>query len=366
MKILDRYIIKEFLRTLGIILLIFLSVFLIADLFERLDEIIENHSSIILVIRYYAFKFPFMIFSVFPFAILFATLLTIRTQILHNELVAVTSNSISLYRVFIPLVLLGILLTLLTFAVNELVLPTTNQKFNDLGYEIKGKKNPVFKSSRDSIQEVWYRGAKNRFFNMDLIIKPSKELYKVTIYHLDNKFHLKERLDAQKVFYQDGKWIFFNGVDRIFNGNSWTIKERFAQKEMPLNENFEDFLRIEKNSDALSFFELNKYLKRLKKTGLAHNQYRTYIVDLYSKISMPATCFVMMLIGISFAVKSGRIKGNVIGFIMGIALGFSYWIIFYFGISLGHGGKIPPFIASFAPAVIFGVTGIYYFFHLED
>src|SRR4030067_2097758 len=99
MKILDRYIIKEFLRTLAVILLIFLSVFLIADLFERLDDIIENHSSIILITRYYAFKFPFMIFSVFPFAILFATLLTIRNLIVHNELVAVTSNSISIYTV---------------------------------------------------------------------------------------------------------------------------------------------------------------------------------------------------------------------------------------------------------------------------
>ena len=306
-----------------------------------------------------------MIFSVFPFAILFATLLTIRNFIVQNELIAVTSNAISLYRVFIPLVLLGVLLTFLTFGINELILPTTNQKFYDLGYEIKGKINPFYNPSKDSVQEIWYRGSKNQFFNMDLLIKSSKEIYKVTIYHLDNKFKLKERLDAQKVLYRNGKWIFINGVHRIFNGNDWTIKERFEQKEIPINESFEDFQRIAKKSEAMSFFELSAYLKRLRLSGLAHNQYRTYIVDLYSKISMPATCLVMMLIGISFAVKSGRIKGNVIGFVLGIILGFSYWIIFHFGISLGHGGKLPPMIASFAPAVIFGVTGIYLFFHLE-
>jgi len=365
MKILDRYILKEFLRILGIILLIFLSVYLIADLFERIDDIIQNYSSIFLVVRYYFFKIPFMVFNIFPFAVLFATLLTLRNFIMHNELIAITSNAISIYRVIIPIVILGIFLSFLTFAANELILPFTNQKFDDLEYEIKGKKNPVYKPKKDSVQELWYRGSKNQFFNMDLLIKSSREIDKMTIYYLDDKFHLKERLDAEKVLYQNGKWIFLNGVIRTFTGEDWVTKDRFSRKELSLKESFSDFLRVEKKPEAMSFIELNSYLKRLKRSGIGWRQYQHYIVDMYSKFSMPAACAVMVLLGIPFALKTSRFKGNAIGIVISIILGFSYWVIFHLGISLGHGGKLPPLIASFATVIIFGTIGVYFFFNLE-
>ena len=119
-------------------------------------------------------------------------------------------------------------------------------------------------------------------------------------------------------------------------------------------------------SEEMSFLELRSYLQRLKRSGIAPDQYQTYAVDMYSKLSMPAACVVMILIGIPFALKTGRYKGTAVGVALSIALGFSYWIIYYVGISLGHGGSLPPVIASFAPAVIFGAIGTYSFIHLED
>ena len=366
MKVFDKYVIREFLKTLGVTVLIFLSVYLIADLFERIDDIIENQSSAAVVLSYYIYKTPSMIFNVFPFAILFAVLLTIRNFIIHNELIAIRSNAITLYRIFKPLVILGILASFLTIGVNELILPFTNQKVHDLGYIIKGKENPAYKPSKDSIQQLWYRGSGNRFYNMDLLIRSANEIRKMTIFTLDKNYQLKERLDAEKVLYQNGKWVFFNGVIRTFTGEKWVTRDRFSKRELPLKETFSDFMRVEKKSEEMPFFELRAYLDRLKRSGIAPDQYRTYVVDLYSKLSIPAACTVMVLLGIPFALKTGRYRGTAVGIGLSIVLGFSYWIIYYVGISLGHGGKLPPIIASFAPAVIFGAIGTYSFIHLED
>ena len=365
MKILDRYIVREFLRILGIIILIFLSVYLIADFFERIDDIIENHSPLTLVVKYYFYKIPYMVFNVFPFAILFATLLTIRSFIIRNELIAITSNAISLYRVLTPLVLLSVLFSVLTFAANEVITPFTNQKVNDLGYEIRGKINPIYNPKRDSIQEIWVRGFKSQFFNMDLLIKSLNQINRITIYRLDDKFQLTERLDAEKLIYDNGKWVFINGIIRTFKGSDWENKVRFSEKQIYLQETFEDFQRVEKKPEAMPFAELKAYLERLRRSGLAPEQYKDYVVDLYSKLSIPVACTVMVLLGIPFALKTGRFKGNVIGIAMSIVLGFVYWIIFYLGISLGHGGKLPPIIAAFAPVIIFGGIGTYLFIRLE-
>ena len=366
MKVFDKYVIREFLRTLGVTVLIFLSVYLIADLFERMDDIIENQPFATIVLNYYIYKIPSMIFNVFPFAMLFAVLLTIRNFIIHNELIAIRSNAITLYRIFKPIVILGILASFLTLGVNELILPFTNQKVHDLGYVLKGKKNPAYKPSKNSIQQLWYRGAGNRFYNMDLLIRSAKEIDKMTIFTLDKNYQLKERLDAEKVLYQNGKWVFFDGVIRIFTGENWVTRDRFVMRVLPLKETFSDFMRVEKKSEEMPFLELKAYLERLKRSGIAPDQYRTYVVDLYSKLSIPAACAVMVLLGIPFALKTGRYKGTAVGVALSIALGFSYWIIYYVGISLGHGGSLPPVIASFAPAVIFGAIGTYSFIHLED
>src|SRR3990170_2833613 len=219
MKVFDKYVIREFLRTLGVTVLIFLSVYLIADLFERMDDIIENQPSAAIVLSYYIYKIPSMIFNVFPFAMLFAVLLTIRNFIIHNEL----------------------------------ILPFTNQKVHNLGYVLKGKENPAYKPSKDSIQQLWYRGAGNRFYNMDLLIRSAKEIDKMTIFTLDKNYQLKERLDAEKVLYQNGKWVFFDGVIRIFTGENWVTRDRFVMRVLPLKETFSDFMRVEKKSEEMPF-----------------------------------------------------------------------------------------------------------------
>ncbi|RMF95231.1 MAG: LptF/LptG family permease, partial [Candidatus Schekmanbacteria bacterium] len=139
MRIIDRYVIREFLKSLATTLLAFVAIYFIIDLFERVDDIIEHSVPISVVIKYYAYKLPFMAFNIFPFTLLFASLLTVRQFVANNEIVAITSSAISPYRFLFPIVILGIIFSVFLFAVNEMVLPYTNEKYEEYGYTIRGK-----------------------------------------------------------------------------------------------------------------------------------------------------------------------------------------------------------------------------------
>ncbi|MBI5374399.1 MAG: LPS export ABC transporter permease LptG [Candidatus Schekmanbacteria bacterium] len=365
MKILDRYVLKEFLRYLFLTLCIFVAIYLIADLFERVDEIIEHKVSLMVAVKYFIYKSPLMFFNVFPFAMLFASLLTVRQFVGNNELIAVCASSVSPYRFFFPVVMCGVFFSVTIFLANEVVLPYTNGVVENLEYEIKGKVNPIYRPSSNKVQEIWYRGAGNTFYNMDMLIKSSEELRKVTIYKIDNDFALKERVDAEKAKYRDGKWTLINGMELKFKKDNWDIKETFTKRPGDIKEKFEDFLKVEKKSESMSFFELQSYLARIKNTGIAPQQYVKYLVDLHSKISVPASAVVMTILGIPFALRSRRFKGAMSGIALSIAIGFSYWIIFYMLISMGHGGKIPAIIAAYGAVAIFGAAGFYLFSDLN-
>lgn len=365
MRIIDRYVVKEFLRNVVITLFAFVAIYFIIDLFERVDDIIEHSVPLSTAVKYYFFKLPFICFNVFPFTLLFASLLTVRQFVANNEIVAITSSAVSPYRFLFPIVILGVIFTVFVFAVNEMVLPYTNEKFEEYGFSIRGKIDPAYRPSNDKVQERWYKGENNTFYNMDILIKSSQEIRELTIYKVDDDFNLKERIDAEKARYRNDQWIFKNGILRKFKKDSWTVKDQFEKEPTVIPEKFDDFLKTEKEPGSMSYFELRKYLERIKKSGIAPEQAVSYLVDLYSKFSIPASAAVMTILGIPFAIRSRRFKGAMSGIALSVGIGFSYWILFYMFVSLGHGGKLPAIIAAFAPVAIFAIVGFYLFLDLN-
>ena len=154
MRIIDRYVVGEFLKNLAMALFAFVAIYFIIDLFERVDDIIEHSVPLTTTIKYYSYKLPFMCFNVFPFTLLFASLLTVRQFVANNEIVAITSSAISPYRFLFSIVILGVISTVFVFAVNEMILPYTNEKYEEYGYAIKGEMDPAYRPSNDKVQEI--------------------------------------------------------------------------------------------------------------------------------------------------------------------------------------------------------------------
>ena len=122
MKKLDIYIIRQFLSTLGMTLLGFVSVILIVDLIENLDRFIDNAIPARITIKYYIYAIPWFVNIGLPMSMLISTVFTVGMLAKRNELTAMKSNGISLYRIAIPVASLGFIISLVSFELENLSL----------------------------------------------------------------------------------------------------------------------------------------------------------------------------------------------------------------------------------------------------
>src|SRR3989338_5594042 len=170
MKILTRYIVKEFLKIFVLTLAAFVSLYLIIDIFEQLGRLMTHHVQFGEGFTYFLCKIPFIFYQVTPVAVLVATLISLGIFVKHNELTAAMAGGIGALRFSLPLFIIALAISILNFILNESVIPLSNQVYTESGL-LKG------------------------------ILKG------LTLYTLDNNFNIVKRLDAREVNWVNGAWV---------------------------------------------------------------------------------------------------------------------------------------------------------------
>ena len=112
MKILDRYILKEFLKFIGITVISLVVLFLIVDFFEKIRMFLSNQATATQMASYFIFSIPMIISYMLPPAVLLATLLTYSSLSKFSEITAMKANGISLYRISIPPLIFAVLISI--------------------------------------------------------------------------------------------------------------------------------------------------------------------------------------------------------------------------------------------------------------
>ncbi|MFH0926507.1 MAG: LPS export ABC transporter permease LptG [bacterium] len=350
MKIIDRYITKEFFKILLIILLAFVCIYLIVDLFDHVDNLVNNHLPISVLVKYLIFKIPLIFFQVSPVAMLLSTLLLLGNFIKYNEIVSLKASGVSVYRLTIPFIVLGLVICIGNFVLNEIVIPPSAMimDYNEKLLRGRAVQQPLTQN------KIWYVSKDNTIYNIQLIDRQRSVMEGVTILKLDNKFRLIERIDAKSaVWDEEKKWELKDGFLRKFFDRAKMGAESFNSKSLTLDESINDFQQVEKEPEAMSFKELSQYIKRLKNCGYGYDQ---YLVDLHIKISIPFASLIMIIIGIPFGLKFK--KGSIaVSLVMCILIAFSYWIILAITIPLGRANRINPFLAAWLANFLFAAVG---------
>ncbi|MEK6692391.1 MAG: LPS export ABC transporter permease LptG [Nitrospirota bacterium] len=358
--ILTRYILKEFLKLFGIALLGLLSISLLVEFFEKIDDFIEHHATADIIIEYFIFFIPKVIFYGIPMAILLSTLLTLGILARNSELVAMKSAGVSLYSVAMPILSVAFLVSILSFFFNETLFSPANQRLSYIK-DVKIKKKP--QNAFFQQNKVWMRGKDNTIINIDLLNPEGENLYGVTIYKFDKRFNLTERVDAKELRWNGEQWIFINGKVRSFPLTGAVNERDFDAIYYDFPERPENLQKVEKKSEEMNIVELYNYIQRLKTAGF---NIVKHMVDMHSKISFAFVSFVMALFGIPFSFRGGRSEGIVIGIVASIVIAFFYWIIFSLGISFGKTGMFPPVFAAWVGNLLFGAAGLYMFLNVKQ
>ncbi|MBN2283264.1 MAG: LPS export ABC transporter permease LptG [Deltaproteobacteria bacterium] len=360
MRILDRYISREFIKTFLLIMVSLVALYLIVDFFERLRMFLSRDATVLQVVSYFFFTIPMIVTQMLPVSFLLAALITFAILSKNSEITAIRANGISLFRLSLPVIVLSIAACFLSFVLSEFITPAANERAKYIKLvEVQKKK----KLGSFTQNEIWYRGD-DGIYNF-AVYDPEKAMLKgVRIYYLDQNMHLARRIDARKARWEAGRWIFDDVMITTFpeEPGSFPRIERYSTTEIDLPEQPSDFLIVQKDTDEMGFFELRSYIRKIRSEGYDATR---YITDMHGKIAFALVNVILGVLGISFSLRTERSGGIARSIGTGIIIGFSYWIVFAFAVSLGRSGSLPPLLAAWAANLILGLVAVVSFMRVR-
>ena len=350
-SIIDRYIAKMFLGFFLGGLIVFVTLFVTVDF---MSNFVRSDAPFQSIVSYYLFALPSLIYQMMPVACLMGVVFTLGSLGKSNELVALFASGMSLARVSLPILALVVLISSVSFFLNDRVVPALNQKKKYVEY-VEIKKQPGLYSTVKT-DRIWYRSG-NALYNIKTLQADSATAMGLTMYQFDSTWRLAQMLTAQSVKLEGQTWELANGTVTIFpSETNVPLTQAFKQKRITVSEDAKDLQSSGQTTDSLSLKELDRFIKRNKESGL---DTLTYEVDYHSKFSYAMAAFVMSLIGIPFSVGKARSGSAAFGAGVTIGLAFAYWAFYSSGLTLGKHGALPPVLAAWVPNVVMSAFAIF-------
>ncbi|HMA18508.1 MAG TPA: LptF/LptG family permease, partial [Thermoanaerobaculia bacterium] len=347
--LLDRYVLARFLSTLLLVLASVLLLSLIVDYSEQVDEILKNHPSSAVVFGYYrAFLFSILV-DISPFAILIATLVCLGILSKNNEDTAFKASGVSVRRLGVPIVVAAVLGAVLAFAFGEYVLPLAKQK--EIRYRNVIHGHPENWKLRTPAERNWYYGRDGRIWHRE--DAPSGGLLSPSIFEFDRSFELVRRTFAREAAWDPKSkvWLLRQGWTRVLDKGETVSYSTFLE-ERTGGDPPAAFAAERRTPEEMRFRELQRYARRLKRTGYPTASLET---ALQWKVARPLLLPVMALLALPFAFRIGR-RGALAGIGVGLVLGMVFLVSTAFFTKLGDVGALPPFLAAWSPHVLFATA----------
>ncbi len=352
-RVLYRYIIREYLKIFSLSLGSLILIYTVVIFFQKMNFFQRNNAPFYLMFEYVLYKIPEATFQwTIPYAVLLSTLLTLGSLSRHSEITALKAGGISIYRITLPLILVVLIVSFFSFLGNDYLVPFTNQKTRYV-LDVKVRKEPetgFFKNFK-----IWYR-SDNRILNIQLLDAAKKALKGLTLYEFNDEFRCIQRIDATEAKWTNGQWKLYDGAVRDFDQSGSIRMTSFKEMNFPLKETWESFRKTAADSSEMNYAELRTYIQKIQAAGYDATR---YLVDLYAKISYPLLNLIMILIGVPFALKTGRSGGVALSIGISVMTGFAYGITFYLFLSFGKSGILSPFLSSWIPTILFGLAGVF-------
>ena len=351
MTIVDKYLAREILKYLVVVLAVVVSLFVIAEFFNKADNFMEAGLPISRLIRYLQLKLPQIIAQITPIGLLLAVLIAFGLMNKNNEIIALKSGGVSVYLLLRPVLTIAVFLAILLFSLSEIVVPITISKANKIWLmEVKNK--PTITSKQ---RNIWIKGHRAIYF-IQYFNPQNQTISGVILNFFDKEFKLTRRVDAKKGLYVQGKWVFYDSMEQVLDEESAIYNVRLhSQKAENVDFLPEDLMRVFKKSDEMNIAELFTYIKEVELEGYDATTFR---VDFHARFAYPVLSIIVCLMGTGIAVKRKSREGPSVSIAFGAAMVFLYWVLHSFCLSLGYGGLLPPVISAWISNIIFLCYGV--------
>ncbi len=354
--IIDLYVLRRFFYYFLLILGAFILLFETFTFFELLDDIARHRIPFLIVVSYFRFLIPYLVYQLSPLTALVATLVTLGVLSKNNEIVAFKASGISLYRLALPLLLCGVVLAGALLLLDDTYLPYANQRQDALRNQIKGKPAQTY-----TRPQRWIFGENSKVYNYDIFDSTQKLFGGLSVIELDPvTFQMKRRIFANRAQWLDNEktWALESGWIRDFSDGTVVNYAPFKVTSLPeLVEPPSYFNREVIQAFQMSWRDLRHYIAGLRLAGF---DVSSLTVQWHKKIAYPLIAPISMMLAIPFAILVGS-RGAVGGIALGVGIGITYWAIAALLEAMGGIGQLPPMLAAWSPDLIFFFLGLYFF-----
>lgn len=351
MKIIDKYILKRYLGTFTVMLLMFIPIGIVIDVSEKVNKMIENKVPVEDILVYYLDFIVYFANLLFPI-FLFLSVIWFTSKLANNtEIIAILSSGISFNRFLRPFFIGATIVSLFALLMGFFLVPAASKGFNDFRYKnLKGdsrtretsdifrqidKGEYIYVSNYNYLSQTGFNFAYEKF-------EGNKLLYKINANRI--KYNSKTK-----------KYTLFNFTKRTVGLDNDKLQFEF-KKVMEFGFEPDDLTPVIYVAETMSIGDLNRFINKEREKGNANIS--TYLVVFYKKFSLPISAFILTIIAV--AVSSMKRRGGMgVNLAIGVVIAFTF--IFFdkiFG-TLAEKSAFHPFIAVWIPNLVFGILAIY-------
>ena len=371
MRLLDRYLLRELLTPLAFCLGGFLVFWVAFDLFSGLRQLQDAQLTVGEIAWYYVMKMPDLLVVVMPIGLLLALLYALTTHARHHELTAIRAAGVSVWRLALPYLVVGLAFSVALFFISEFWAPGAAEGAAHLlaKHVEKQPRSPApafrsiqFNNSRDG--RIWKLHYNQQTREMrDVFVDWRRRDGSMLVFHADRGIRT------------NGLWYFYNVHEQTdVAGNIFPVN-RILTNELAMPEFTEspDAIRSElqiserlnnwqKSRAEVPLREIFNYLRF--HPDMPGRDRDKLFTKLHGRLAAPWTCLVVVLIAIPFGAASGR-RNVFVGVASGIFICFGYFIFLQLGLALGAGGQLPSWLGAWLPNILFGGTALGFIFKVR-
>lgn len=350
MSVLAKYICRRLILYFISLVVIMLVFFIFIDFMEHIERITKHHASLKIIGLYYVYFLPRVFVETSWISFLIAMLVVFGSLARNNEFTAILAGGISVYRVVFPVFVIGVILSIGVFCVQEFVMPGTMLRVdkiteNDFAQGSEGHR--VFK--------IAGIGRRNKLYFFD-VLDVEQGIIKGLQIHTKKGGSIVERIDAETAIWDESedRWYIKNGVIRKFDPNGAVIeKTEFSDMKAPFKESPKTLEVYSSDKGGFNFLQLRQRIKDLRRSGYDAHSLR---VDYQKRFSLPLANLIVVLLAVPFVLEYRR-SGLIVGVGLSLMAALLYYGTFQVSLVLGRGGLFPAFFSAWITNIIFVLIG---------
>lgn len=372
LNLIDRYVLREWLKTLALVLGITLGLLLMQAMYDDFSGLLEKGASVTEVMVYFAVKIPGYFAIILPLTLLVSLLFALGQLHRNNQTVAMRAAGMGIFQITRSIWLVGVLMCGLVWAVNASIVPWSVDESQSILEHIDFRHQAqTTASDQVGLAHVvtFDNQRQGRMWFINRYSQFQQRAYGVSVSELDAKHHEKSRIRAREArFDAEGHghgWTFYDGRETWLDPDTGELMRTatFDVKAMPhFTEDPDLMLVFDQKPVDLSFFKLRRIIDYFK---VEENPKVTiYAVRYYGLLADTLSPLIVLAIAIPFAMAGVRVNPAV-GVSKSIGLFLLYFVLLKFSDTLGTRGVIEPQTAALLPSIVMLAVGGFFFLRMR-